>query len=317
MNLQQLRVIRETVRSDYNLTEAANALFTSQSGVSRQIKELENEIGLELFVRRGRRFVGLTGPGKELFAIVERIMLDADTIKRLGAQFSGRDDGELTIATTHTQARYVLPSAIAGFRRSFPKVRLVLRQASSDGIASMLLAGDADIGIATEGLQQIAALATFPYKSWHHAVIVPVGHPLTRLKSLSLEDLAKWPLITYTEGLTGRRNIDQAFADAGLQPDIVMSALDADVIKAYVELGLGVGIIAAMAFDSRRDVLLRMLRCDHLFEGNVSRIAIRHGHYLRGYAYRFIEQCAPDLSESAMRAAVKTELWDADAISMI
>jgi LysR family cys regulon transcriptional activator len=304
MNLQQLRVIRETIRCNFNLTDAANALFTSQSGVSRHIKELEDEIGVELFERRGKRLVGLTDPGKELVAIVDRILLDANNIKRLGEQFSNCDNGTLTIATTHTQARYVLPPVISKFREAFPKVQLVLHQASPSEIAAMLLDGVADIGVASEALQDVAAFATFPYLAWHHAVVVPAAHPLTRGASLTLAELANWPIVTYTEGLTGRTKIDQAFARAGIEPEIVMSALDADVIKTYVELGLGIGIVAAMAFDPEKDAGLCLLKADDLFEPNLSRIAVRHGSYLRGYAYRFIELCSPSLTEAAARASV-------------
>jgi LysR family cys regulon transcriptional activator len=305
MNFQQLRIIRETVRRNFNLTEVANALFTSQSGVSKHIKDLEDELGVELFVRRGKRLLGLTEPGEELVGIVDRILLDTKNIKKLGEQFANRDRGQLTIATTHTQARYALLPIVAKFRAEFPKVHLLLLQASPTEIAAMLLDGTADIGIATESLQDGPEFASFPYYSWHHGVIVPEGHALKAKKPLTLEALAEWPIITYNEGFTGRPKIDQAFARAGLAPDIVMSALDADVIKAYVELGLGVGIIASMAFDAARDKPLKLLDAKHLFEVNTSRIAVRRGSYLRGYAYRFIELCSADLGEAVVRSSLK------------
>jgi LysR family transcriptional regulator, cys regulon transcriptional activator len=304
MNFQQLRIIRETVRRNFNLTEVANSLFTSQSGVSKHIKDLEDELGVELFVRRGKRLLGLTEPGKELLEIVERMLVDTANMKRLGEQFSKRDQGQLTIATTHTQARYALPSVIANFRRDFPKVHLVLHQGSPTEIASMLLDGQADIGIATEALQDVSTLATFPYHTWQHCAVVPAGHALVEEKRLTLEALAEWPLISYHEGFTGRANVDRAFAKAGLVPDIVMSALDADVIKTYVEIGLGVGIIAGIAFDPKRDVGLRLLNSAHLFESNTTRIAVRKGSYLRGFAYRFIELCAANLTEDVVRAGM-------------
>ena len=307
MNFQQLRIIRETVRRNFNLTEVANALFTSQSGVSKHIKDLEDELGVELFVRRGKRLLGMTEPGQELVAIVERMLLDAKNIKRLAEQFSKSDQGELIVATTHTQARYALPAVIAKFKKSFPKVRLVLHQSSPKEIASMLLDSQADIGVATEALIDTPDIVAFPYYSWHHAVIVPAGHPLEK-KTLTLDMLAEFPLITYNEGFTGRGKIDAAFAAAGLAPDIVMSALDADVIKAYVELGMGVGIIASMAFEAERDTGLRMLDATSLFARNTSRIAVRQGRYLRGYAYRFIELCSPDLTESVVRSSVSSKL---------
>ena len=308
MNFQQLRIIHETVRQNYNLTEAANALFTSQSGVSKHIKDLEDELGIELFVRKGKRLLGLTDPGKELVKIVERILLDAKNVKRLAEQFSNREQGRLTIATTHTQARYALPSVVTQFKKAFPQVHLVLHQASPGEIVSMLLDGVADIGIATEALESVMELASFPYYSWHHAVIVPPGHPLKSSHPLTLEAIAEFPIITYHEGFTGRTGIDEAFAKVGLVIDIAMSALDADVIKTYVELELGVGIVASMAFNPARDTRLMLLDSSHLFEKNTTNISVRRGHYLRGYAYRFIELCLPSLSEAAIRSGVKPEV---------
>lgn len=308
MNFQQLRIIHETVRQNYNLTEAANALFTSQSGVSKHIKDLEDELGVELFIRKGKRLLGLTDPGKELVKIVERILLDAKNVKRLAEQFSNRKQGRLTIATTHTQAQYALPPVVTQFKKAFPQVHLVLHQASPGEIVSMLLDGHADIGIATEALQSVSELASFPYYSWHHAVIVPHGHPLESVSLLTLEAIAEFPVITYHEGFTGRTGIDQTFAKAGLLLDIAMSALDADVIKTYVELGLGVGIVASMAFNPVRDTKLNLLDSSHLFEKNTTNISVRRGHYLRGYSYRFIELCLPSLTEAAIRTGVKPEV---------
>ncbi|MBI2311178.1 MAG: CysB family HTH-type transcriptional regulator [Betaproteobacteria bacterium] len=304
MNFQQLRIIREAVRRNFNLTEVANALFTSQSGVSKHVKDLEDELGIELFVRRGKRLVGLTDPGKELVEIVERMLLDAKNIKRLAEQFSNRDQGQLTVVTTHTQARYALPQVVARFKTQFPKVHLALHQGNPQEIVALLNSGEADIGIATEALGQEPELVTFAFYEWHHAVIVPEGHPLTTLPQASLADLVEYPIITYHQGFTGRARIDKAFADDGLAPDIVMSALDADVIKTYVELGLGIGIVAAMAFDPRKDAGLRLLDGSKLFAANVARIAVRRGQYLRGFAYRFIELCSPTLDETAVRSAV-------------
>ncbi len=301
MNFQQLRIIRETVRCNFNLTEVGNALFTSQSGVSKHIKDLEDELGVELFVRRGKRLLGLTEPGKELVGIVERLLLEAQNIKQLGQQFASRDAGKLSIVTTHTQARYALPTVVSRFRKAFPKVHMVLHQSSPAEIAAMLLDGRADIGIATEALQDVSELATFPYYCWQHAIVVPAGHPLETIEALSLDAIAEWPIITYDEGFTGRSKIDEAFAAAKLAPDIVMAALDADVIKSYVELGLGVGIIASMAFDKQRDHRLRLLDTTHLFASNMARIAVRRGAYLRGFAYRFIELCQPSLTEAEVR----------------
>lgn len=297
MNFQQLRIIRETVRRGFNLTEVANALFTSQSGVSKHIKDLEDELGVELFVRKGKRLLGLTEPGKELVVMVERMLLDAANIKRLAEHYSNRDEGRLTVATTHTQARYALPQVVTAFKRAFPKVHLKLHQGSPDEIVQMLLHGEADIGVATEALADVTELASFPYYQWRHAVIVPEDHPLTTGGPLTLEAIAAHPIITYHEGFTGRARIDSNFAAAGLVPDVVMSAMDADVIKTYVELGLGIGIIASVAFNPARDRGLVQLDSHGLFQDNVTRIAVRRGHYLRAFAYHFITLCSPALTE--------------------
>jgi len=302
MNFQQLRIIREAVRCNFNLTEVGNALFTSQSGVSKHIKDLEDELGVELFVRKGKRLLDLTDPGRELLEIVERILLDANNIKNLVEQYNKRDEGQLTVIATHTQARYALPKVITEFKKAFPKVHLKLHQAGPNEIVSMLLSGEADIGVATEALADVTKLDSFPYYTWHHIVIVPVGHPLEKVQPLTLQALAEYPIVTYHEGLTGRTKINRAFADAGITPDIVMSALDADVIKTYVELGMGIGIIASMAFNPAKDTDLHLLKCEHLFDANTTYIALRRGHYLRSFAYRFIELCSPKLDTATIRS---------------
>jgi len=303
MNFQQLRIIRETVRRHFNLTDAAQALLTSQSGVSKHIRDLEEELGVEIFVRRGKRLLGLTEPGREVVAVAERILLESENMMGISQQFSKSDTGTLTIATTHTQARYTLPSVIASFKAAYRDVRLVLHQASPREIAEVLLEGRTDIGIATDALDDHPGIISFPYYTWSHGVVVPKNHPLLAVKELTLESIAEYPIITYDEGLTGRPRIDEAFERAGIAPDIAMSALDADVIKAYVELGLGVGIIAAMAFDAGRDQGLSLLDSRHLFDVNTSSLAVRRGRFLRSYVYRFIELCAPELSEARVRAA--------------
>lgn len=290
MNFQQLRIIRETVRRNFNLTEVAGALFTSQSGVSKHIKDLEDELGVELYIRKGKRLLGLTDPGKELAVIVDRMLLDASNIKNLAAQYSNHESGELTVATTHTQARYALPPIVSAFKKDFPKVHLRLLQDTPEAIAQLLLRGEADIGIATESLANIPELETFPYYRWRHAVAVQKSHPLAKKKKLTLADLAEYPIITYHEGFTGRSKLDEAFAQAGLEPDIVMSALDADVIKSYVELDLGIGIIASVAFNRERDHDLKLIG-QELFDENTTYIAVRNGHYLRKFGHDFIQRC--------------------------
>lgn len=307
MNLQQLRIIRETIRQDFNLTEVANALYTSQPGVSKHIKDLEDELGVEIFERRGKRLLGLTGPGKELSPVVERILLDTQNLRRIADQYASRETGHFVVATTHTQARYALPQIIKWFKQDYPKVHLTLLQGSPREIAELLVSGEADIGIATEGLSKINELASFPCYHWHHAVIVPEGHPLENESEITLDVLSGYPIITYHEGFTGRAHIDQAFANAGIVPDIVLSAIDADVIKTYVSLGLGVGIVASMAFDSDNDRQLRLLPVPDLFPSNTTRLAVRKGAYLRDYAYAFIEKVSPDLSEEVIKAAISTQ----------
>ena len=307
MNFQQLRIIREAVQRQFNLTEVAAALFTSQSGVSKHILDLEDELGVEIFKRKGKRLTGLTEPGQELVHIVERMLIDAKNIKHLAEQFANRDEGSLTIATTHTQARYALPQVVQRFKQAYPKVHLVLLQAGPVEIKALLQSGEADIGIATEALDGNDTFASFPFYDWHHVVVVPGGHALAKTKRLTLKALATQPLITYHSGYTGRPRIDAAFADAGLTPDVVMSALDADVIKTYVEVGLGVGIIASMAFNATRDTGLQIIDAAHLFPPNTTRIAVRRGHYLRGYAYRFLEECSAALTPAVVKGALDAE----------
>lgn len=305
MNFQQLRIVREAVRQNFNLTEVANQLFTSQPGVSKHLRDLEEELGLELFVRRGKRLTGLTEPGKELLVMVERMLLEANNIKTLAEQYSSRDTGQLTVVTTHTQARYALPRVVHAFRQSFPKVHLRLHQGSPAEIVHMLRDGHADIGIATEGLTSVDALVCFPYYEWRHQVLVPKNHPLLQYPKPTLADVAQYPIITYHEGFTGRLKIDAMFKEASLVPDIVISALDADVIKTYVELGLGLGIVASMAYNPNKDLSLQVLPLHTPFPSNTTHIAVRQGHYLRSYAYTFIELCNGALTADMVQSALQ------------
>ncbi len=304
MNFQQLRYVRETVRRRLNLTEAARALHTSQPGVSKQIRELEDELGVQIFERHGRRFVALTPPGRELIGVIERVLLEAENLKRVGENYAARDSGRLTIATTHTQARYALPQVVAAFRERFPKVRLSLQQGHPPAVARWVISGEADIGIATESLDHFDELIAMPGYQWTHTVVVPPGHPLARQRSISLEAIAQHPIITYSNEFAGRNHIDTAFEAKGLSIDVVLTAIDSDVIKTYVELGLGVGIIASVAYDEIRDRGLKRFDASHLFPINTTRVAIRKGTFLRDFTYAFIESFAPELTTERVNAAL-------------
>ncbi len=296
MNLHQLRFVREAVRQNFNLTEAAKALYTSQPGVSKAIIELEEELGIDIFARHGKRIRGLTEPGRAVLRAVEVIMKEIDSLKRIGNEFAAQDSGSFTIATTHTQARYSLPKVVQAFAQRYPKVRLSLLQGNPKQIAEMVLRDQADIAIATEAIADVEGLVSLPCYQWEHVVVVPLEHPLLKVKQLTLEDIVGFPLITYDSAFAGRNKIDHAFTLRNLKPDILLEAIDADVIKTYVELNMGVGIIAGMAFDAERDRNLRAIPAGHLFGTNVSRVALRQGAYMRGYVYTFIELLAPSLN---------------------
>lgn len=305
MNFQQLRSVREAVRCGYNLTEVASMLHTSQPGVSRQIRELEEELGVDIFGRAGKRLTGLTPPGRDLLPIVERLLLDAENLKRAGQEYSTQLEGQLSVAATHSQARYALPHVVKDFRDKFPKVTLHLHQGSPKQVAAMLVSGEADIGVATEALADYPQLVTLPCYHWTHSVVVPPGHPLLgQAGPVTLQQLARYPIITYQAGYTGRSHIDDAFAAAQLQPDVVLTAMDADVIKTYVELGMGVGIVASVALDTERDRNLHILDAGHLFQVNVTRLGLRRGAWLRGYAYSFIETFVPTLTRPVVAQAL-------------
>ena len=312
MNLQQLRIIRETVRARFNVTEAANAIYASQSGVSKQIRDLEEELGVALFRRRGKRLLGLTELGEQVVKIADRVLLEAENIKQAASQFAVSDRGLLEIATTHTQARYVLPDVIVKFKQQYPGVRLVLHQSSPRDIGTLLKSGSADLAIATDAFTDERDLVSFPFYSWQHIVVVPAGHPLDGRENVTLEELANYPIVTYDTGLTGRPRIDEAFDAQNLSPDVTMTALDADVIKAYVALGLGVGIIAPMSFDAKRDAGLRLVNLKEPFAPSTTSIALRRGRLHRGYVYRFIELCTPTITEKLIRDTEASGQGDED-----
>lgn len=306
MNFQQLRSVREAVRCSFNLTEVANTLHTSQPGVSRQIRELEEELGIELFVRAGKRLTGLTEPGGHVLPIIERMLLDSNNLKKAGEEFGAQQSGLLSIAATHSQARYALPTAVQEFRAHFPNVKLHLHQGSPKQVAEMLLSGEVDVGIATEALSEFEELLALPCYRWTHSIVVPAGHPLLEAP-LTLDNLARYPLITYGPGFTGRSHIDEAFWQQQLTPNIVLTAMDADVIKTYVELGMGVGIVASIAFEAERDSGLRAIDAGPLFGINMTKLAVRKGSYIRGYVYAFIASFAPSLPREVVELAQKGE----------
>lgn len=307
MNLHQLRFVREAVRQNYNLTEAAKALFTSQPGVSKAIIELEEELGVDIFTRHGKRVRGLTEPGRAILKSVELIMQEIDSLKQIGNEFAAHDSGSFTIATTHTQARYSLPKAVQAFSQKFPKVRLSLLQGNPKQVVEMVLMGHADLALATESITDVDGLISLPCYQWEHLLVVPPEHPLLKSSAISLEEIAAFPLITYDSAFSGRNKIDHAFQLRNLKPDVLLEAIDADVIKTYVELGLGVGIIAGMAFDEARDTGLRAIPVGHLFGSNVSRLALKQGAYLRGYVYTFIELLAPSLNRKLVEQVLNGE----------
>lgn len=307
MNFQQMRYVRETVRQGLNLTAAAAALHTSQPGVSKQIRELEDELGVEIFVRFGKRITQLTEPGKAVVQVIERLLIEAENLKQTAAEFADQKSGSLTIATTHTQARYALPRAVREFKERYPRVRLSIVQGSPPAIARMVVDGQADIAVATETIDHHENLVALPCYRWHHVVVVPPGHALLDVPKLTLEALAAHPIITYDSAFTGRSTINQAFARKGLSPNIVLSAIDSDVIKTYIELGLGVGILNSIAFDQARDLHLRQIDAGHLFAERTTFLALREGAYLRGFAYEFIELFTPGLTRDKVDRALKRE----------
>jgi LysR family cys regulon transcriptional activator len=301
MNFQQLRYVREAQRNDLNLTEVANALATSQSGVSKQIRDLEAELGIEIFVRKGKRLTGFTRAGEGALQIVKRILLETENLKRYSDRYQNQEGGRLVIATTHNQARYALPTVVRDFSREHPDVELELRQGTPKYVAQTVIRGVADIAVATEALDEFPELVTFPVFSWRHVAVVAPNHPLASVERPTLADLAKYSIITYNPEFSGRSQIDTAFEQAGLHPDIRLTAMDADVIKTYVEFGLGVGIVSEMAMEQdRKSGLVVVNHSEDLFEPSVTKIAIQRGVLLRSYAHRFIEILAPHLTEQVL-----------------
>jgi len=307
MKLQQLRCLTEVARRGLNVSEAAEALHTSQPGVSKQIKALEDELGIQVFVRHGKRLVAVTEPGKAVVAIAERILSEAQNLRRAGEEFANDKLGTLTIAATHTQARYALPNAVTAFKRRYPNVKLVIHQGNPTQICEQVLAGEADFCVATEMIALYSDIVSMPVYQWNRCVVVPPKHPLLKAGPLTLEKLAQYPIVTYDFAFANRSLVQKAFEAKGLNPNVVLTALDADVIKTYVELGLGIGILAKMAFNPARDRALRAIDASHLFESSTTRLGIKRGAYLRRYAYEFIELFAPHLPRNIVEPAVMGE----------
>jgi LysR family cys regulon transcriptional activator len=311
MNLHQFRFVQEAVRRDLNLTETAKALFTSQPGISKAILELEAELGVDIFARHGKRLRRVTEPGEHVLKSIEIIMREVGNLKRIGEEFSKQDSGTLSIATTHSQARYFLPEPLAQLRRRFPKVNISLHQGSPAQVAQMLMEEVAEIGIATEAIGDVDELVSLPCYEWQHALVMPANHPLAQVERISLEDLAAQPLVSYHPSFSGRTRVDQAFAARRLKPNIVLEAIDADVIKTYVRLGLGVGIVAELAVRDDPpggDLVSRPV--GHLFGQSITRVAFKRGAYLRNFVYSFAEMLSDRLTRALIARAMSGDAHD-------
>lgn len=304
MKIQQLKYVREIARRGLSISAAAKALHASQPGVSNQVQQLEEELGLQIFERHGKRLTGITQVGESVLAMAERVLQDVDNIRQLAADCRSDQTGTLSIGTTHTQARYALPRAIKKFSEHYPSVHLNMVQGTPSEVAEMAATGKVDIAIATEGLSRFDQLAVLPCYQWNRSIVVPPSHPLLDLDKLSLEAVANYPILTYVMGFTGRAQQDQSFIERGLHPNVVFTATDADVIKTYVALELGIGIIASMAFDEHKDAPLRAIDASHLFKPSTTHMGIRKGSYLRGYMYAFIEFFAPHLDRDTVSQAI-------------
>lgn len=294
MKLQQLRFLREIVKQGLNVSAAAESLYTSQPGISKQIKLLEDELGVDVFIRAGKRIVDVTPPGREIVKTVERILSEVENLKRITDEYHDQQKGQLTVATTHTQARYALPLIIKQFTEKYPNVKVNLLQGSPSQIAQLVVDGVADFAIATEALHLFEDLILLPCYEWNRSIILPLNHPLlNENKPLTLQNIADYPIITYDFAFAGRSKVNQAFSQAKITPNVVLTAIDADVIKKYVELGMGIGIIATMAYEPEKDHQLGLIDASHLFESSITSIAMRKNSYLRGYMYDFIEMFSP------------------------
>lgn len=305
MKLHQLRYVHEVAQQGLNISAAAVALHTSQPGVSKQIQLLEEELGLQIFLRNGKRLVGITEPGKQILKLAAQVMFDMQNIKRVGDEFTRVETGTLTIATTHTQARYKLPMAVQQFIQMFPNVKLTIHQGNPSQVSAQVASGEADIGIATESISLDERLLCLPCYEWNRCLVMPEQHPLTKEKKITLESISAYPLITYDFAFTGSTLVSKVFHDAGVTPNIVLTAIDADVIKTYVNLGLGVGLIANMAYDEKRDYPLKSIDCSHLFPNSTTYLGFRKDAFLRGYMLSFMQLLSPHVSQQVIEDALK------------
>jgi LysR family cys regulon transcriptional activator len=317
VKLQQLRYLTAIVRNNLNISAAADSLYTSQPGISKQLRLLEEELGVELFSRNGKHLAEITPIGQQIISKAEHILREVNNIQILAEEHRDDRRGSLSVATTHTQARYALPPVIKLFRERYPAVSLQVHQGSPVQIAELVQSGEVDFAIATESLELFEDLVMMPCYVWHRCVLVPQDHPLTKLDRLTLHDVARYPLVTYVFGFTGRSQLDDAFRAAQLKPTVVFTATDADVIKTYVRLGMGVGIVARMAYDPQQDQDLVRLDASHLFAPNVTKIGFRRGMFLRSYMYDFIELFSAHLQRDRVRNVERLQTADEIADSFV
>lgn len=308
MKFHQLRYVHEVVRQQLNISAASEALHTSQPGVSKQIQLLEEELGLQIFQRNGKRLIGITEPGRKIVELAAKVVLEMQNIKRVGDEYSREDSGELTIATTHTQARYRLPAAVKQFMAQYPNVKLTIHQGNPQQVTELVAAGEADIGIATESISNDERLSCLPCYAWNRCLVTQGGHPLLAVTPPTLQDLANYPLITYDFAFTGGTLVSKTFHDAGVQPNVVFTAIDADVIKTYVNLGLGIGLIANMAYDPVRDAPLQSIDCSHLFPDSTTYLGVRRDAFLRDYMLNFITMLSPQYDKRTVQRALHQDL---------
>jgi LysR family cys regulon transcriptional activator len=316
MKLQQLRYIWEVAHHDLNVSATAQILYTSQPGISKQIRLLEDELGVEVFSRSGKHLTRITPAGEQILQVAGDILSQVESIKKIAQEFNSEQRGDLSIATTHTQARYVLPPVINRFMEFYPEVSLHMHQGTPAQISDMAADGTVDFAIATEAISSHQDLIMMPCYSWNRVVIVPEGHELLNEKYLTLEKLAEYPLVTYIKGFTGRSKLDEAFEKHRLRPDIVFTASDSDVIKTYVKMGLGVGIVASMAYDREKDYGLVGLAADELFEPSITNIGLRKNAFMRGFMYDFIARFAPHLTKEVIDEAFYMHVHREDVSSL-